>query len=136
MKIENANQIVRNILIGHPISDEEQNDLNGYISYLIGKMSDNTISYDEQALLDVYTNYLRNNLIDMDIVNNYDEEINKKTNLNYGEENIAHKEGHHKVLIMEKKNGVNNNGIILTTVILEVSLLLGLTIAILILALS
>lgn len=136
MNIENANQIVRNILIGHPISDEEQNDLNGYISYLIGKMSDNTISYDEQALLDVYTNYLRNNLIDMDIVNNYDEEINKKTNLNYGEENIAHKEGHHKVLIMEKKNGVNNNGIILTTVILEVSLLLGLTIAILILALS
>lgn len=136
MKIENANQIVRNILIGHPISDEEQNDLNGYISYLIGKMSDNTISYDEQALLDVYTNYLRNNLIDMDIVNNYDEEINKKTNLNYGEENIAHKEGHHKVLIMEKKNGVNNNGIILTSVILEVSLLLGLTIAILILALS
>lgn len=136
MNIENANQIVRNILIGHPISDEEQNDLNGYISYLIGKMSDNTISYDEQALLDVYTNYLRNNLIDMDIVNNYDEEINKKTNLNYGEENIAHKEGHHKVLIMEKKNGVNNNGIILTSVILEVSLLLGLTIAILILALS
>lgn len=136
MNMENANQIVRNILIGHPISDEEQNDLNGYISYLIGKMSDNTISYDEQALLDVYTNYLRNNLIDMDIVNNYDEEINKKTNLNYGEENIAHKEGHHKVLIMEKKNGVNNNGIILTSVILEVSLLLGLTIAILILALS
>ena len=99
-------------------------------------MSDNTISYDEQALLDVYTNYLRNNLIDMDIVNKYDEVINQKNNLNYGEENIAHKEGHHKVLIMEKKNGVNNNGIILTSVILEVSLLLGLTIAILILALS
>lgn len=136
MKIENANQIVRNILIGHPISEEDQNVLNGYINYLISKMSDNTISYDEQALLDVYTNYLRNNLIDMDIVDNYDEEINKKTNLNYGEENIAHKEGHHKVLIMEKKNGFNNNGIILTSVILEVSLLLGLTIAILILALS
>ena len=136
MKIENANQIVRNILIGHPISEEEQNDLNGYINYLISKMSDNTISYDEQALLDVYTNYLRNNLINMDIINNYDEVINQKNNLNYGEENIAHKEGHHKVLIMEKKNGVNNNGIILTSVILEVSLLLGLTIAILILALS
>ena len=136
MKIENANQIVRNILIGHPISEEEQNVLNGYINYLISKMSDNTISYDEQALLDVYTNYLRNNLINMDIVNNYDEVINQKNNLNYGEENIAHKEGRHKVLIMEKKNGVNNNGIILTSVILEVSLLLGLTIAILILALS
>ena len=102
MKIENANQIVRNILIGHPISEEEQNVLNGYINYLISKMSDNTISYDEQALLDVYTNYLRNNLINMDIVNNYDEVINQKNNLNYGEENIAHKEGHHKVLIMEK----------------------------------
>ena len=136
MNIENANQIVRNILIGHPISEEEQNVLNGYINYLISKMSDNTISYDEQALLDVYTNYLRNNLINMDIVNNYDEVINQKNNLNYGEENIAHKEGHHKVLIMEKKNDVNNNGIILTSVILEVSLLLGLTIAILILALS
>lgn len=136
MNIENANQIVRNILIGHPISEEEQKVLDGYINYLISKMSDNTISYDEQALLDVYTNYLRNNLIDMDIVNKYDDVINQKNNLNYGEENIAHKEGHHKVLIMEKKNGVNNNGIILTSVILEVSLLLGLTIAILILALS
>ena len=118
MNIENANQIVRNILIGHPISEEEQKVLDGYINYLISKMSDNTISYDEQALLDVYTNYLRNNLIDMDIVNKYDEVINQKNNLNYGEENIAHKEGHHKVLIMEKKNGVNNNGIILTSVIL------------------
>lgn len=136
MNIENANQIVRNILIGHPMSEEEQNVLDGYINYLISKMSDNTISYDEQALLDVYTNYLRNNLINMDIVNNYDEVINQKNNLNYGEENIAHKKGHHKILIMEKKNGVNNNGIILTSVILEVSLLLGLTIAILILALS
>ena len=96
MNIENANQIVRNILIGHPISEEEQKVLDGYINYLISKMSDNTISYDEQALLDVYTNYLRNNLIDMDIVNKYDEVINQKNNLNYGEENIAHKEGHHK----------------------------------------
>ena len=49
MKIENANQIVRNILIGQPISEEEQNVLDGYINYLISKMSDNTISYDEQA---------------------------------------------------------------------------------------
>ncbi len=135
MNIENANELVRNILLYNSVSSEELSNLNGYISYLIDKMNDNTISYEEQALLDVYTNYLRNNMINRDIVDKYDEVINRKNNI-VNEEHIAQREGHTKIMKMENKQHVNNNGIILTTVILEVSLLLGLTIAILILALS
>ena len=135
MNIENANELVKNILLYNSVSDEELSSLNEYINYLIDKMNDNTISYGEQALLDVYTNYLRNNIINSDIVDKYDDVINKKNNI-VNEEHVAQREGHTKIMKMENKHHVNNNGIILTTVILEVSLLLGLTIAILILALS
>lgn len=135
MNIENASELVRNILVGNNISEDELNNLNNYINYLIDRMSDNTISYVEQDLLDVYTNFLRNNMINMDIVNKYDNVTNEKNNM-VSEEQIAQREGHSKIIKLEQKHQVNNNGIILTTVILEVSLLLGLTIAILILALS
>lgn len=136
MNIENANEIVKNIILGNNISDEENNSLNAYISYLISKMNDEIISYEEQSLLDIYINYLRNNLYNMDLVNRYDNIITNKNILHNDEEHVAQHEGHAKVLRLEQKHGVNSNGIILTSVILEVSILIGLFIGILILALS
>lgn len=136
MTIENANEIVKNILLGNNISEEVNNSLNAYISYLISKMNDEIISYEEQSLLDIYINYLRNNLYNMDLVNRYDNIITNKNILHHDEEHVAQHEGHAKVLRLEQKHGVNNNGIILTSIILEVSILIGLFIGILILALS
>ena len=136
MNIETANEIVKNILLGNNISEEDNNYLNAYISYLITKMNDEIISYEEQSLLDIYINYLRNNLYNMDLVNRYDNIITNKNVLHNDEEYIAQHEGHAKVLRLEQKHGVNNNGIILTSIILEVSILIGLFIGILILALS
>ena len=136
MNIENANEIVKNILLGNNISKEENNSLNAYINYLISKMNDEIISYEEQSILDIYINYLRNNLYNMDLVNRYDTVITNKNVLHNDEEHVAQHEGHAKILRLEQKNGINSNGIILTSVILEVSILLGLLIGILILALS
>lgn len=136
MNIENANEIVKNILLGNGISEEDNSSLNAYISYLISKMNDEVISYEEQSLLDIYINYLRNNLYNMDLVNRYDNVITNKNILHNDEEHVAQHEGHAKVLRLEQKQRINSNGIILTSVILEVSILIGLIIGILILALS
>lgn len=118
------------------VTPEMINELNGYIQFLITRMKDEVISIDEQSLLDLYINYLRLNLTNMDIVQKYDKVVEEKNSPILNEEHKAQKEGHHKVLLMEKKNRVNSNGVILSAIIIEVSFLLGLTAAILILALS
>lgn len=136
MSYEDAYNILKRIVNNEVITMEMKDSLDGYCKWLIGRMRDEVISRDEQTLLDFYINYLRATITNMDIVSDYDKVVEERNNPNLNEEHQAQKEGHHKVLVMEKKNGVNNNGVILTTVILEVALLLGLTLAILILALS
>lgn len=113
-------------------TEEEINKLNEYIEYLISKMSDETISYDEQELLDTYINYLRDNIKNIEIVNKYDKVVYIKNDLRLDEEEIAKEKGEIKVLALNNKN----NGIVLTSVILEVVITLGLIIGIFILALS
>lgn len=136
MSYEEAYGILKKLANDEIITLEMKNKLDGYCKWLISRMRDEVISRDEQSLLDFYINYLRATITDMDIVSEYDKVVDERNNPVLNEEHRAQKEGHYKVLVMEKKNGVNNNGIILTTVILEVALLLGLTLAILILALS
>lgn len=136
MSYEEAYSILKRLANDEIITLEMKNKLDGYCKWLINRMRDEVISRDEQSLLDFYINYLRATITNMDIVSEYDKIVEEKNNPALNEEHKAQKEGHHKVLVMEKKNGFNNNGVILTTVILEVSLLLGLTLAILILALS
>lgn len=136
MSYEDAYNILKRIANDEVITMEMKDSLDGYCKWLISRMRDEVISRDEQTLLDCYINYLRATITNMDIVSDYDKVVEERNNPNLNEEHKAQKEGHHKVLVMEKKNGVNNNGVILTTVILEVALLLGLTLAILILALS
>lgn len=136
MSYEDAYNILKRIANDEIITLEMKNKLDGYCKWLISRMRDEVISRDEQTLLDCYINYLRATITNMDIVSDYDKVVEERNNPALNEEHKAQKEGHHKVLVMEKKNGFNNNGVILTTVILEVALLLGLTLAILILALS
>lgn len=136
MSYEDAYNILKRIANDEVITTEMKDSLDGYCKWLISRMRDEVISRDEQTLLDCYINYLRATITNMDIVSDYDKVVEERNNPALNEEHKAQKEGHHKVLVMEKKNGFNNNGVILTTVILEVALLLGLTLAILILALS
>lgn len=136
MTYEDACKIFQKIVKNEYITENMKNELNNYAKWLIGRMHDEIITTDEQTFLDLYVNYLRVSLINMDLVSDYDKVIEERNNPDLNEEHKAQKEGHHKVLLMEQKHRINSNGIILTTVILEVSLLLGLTLAILILALS
>ena len=136
MTYENAFKIFQKIIKNEYITENMQNELNDYAKWLISRMHDEVITTDEQYFLDLYTNYLRINLIGMDIVSDYDKINEERNNPALNEERKAQIEGHQKVYKLEHKNGINSNGVILTTVILEVSLLLGLTLAILIIALS
>lgn len=136
MTYEDAFKIFQKILNKEFITEYMQNELNDYAKWLIGRMREEVITTDEQHFLDLYTNYLRINIIGMDIVNDYDKINEERNNPALNEERKAQVEGHQKVYKLEHKHEINSNGVILTTVILEVSLLLGLTLAILILALS
>ena len=136
MTYENAYKILKKLVNKELITEDMENEINDYAKWLISRMRDEVITTDEQAFLDLYINYLRLSLINMDLVSSYDKVIEEKNNPALNEEHKAQREGHHKVLLMEQKHQINSNGVILTTVILEVSLLLGLTLAILILALS
>ena len=136
MTYEDAYRIFGKLINNEIVTQVMIDELNGYIQFLITRMKDEVISMDEQSLLDLYINYLRLNLTDMDIVEKYDKVVEEKNSPIFNEEHKAQKEGHHKVLLMEKRSRINNNGVIISTIIIEVALLLGLTTAILILALS
>ena len=136
MSYEDAYIILKKIINNDVITINMKEELDSYCKWLISRMHDGVITMDEQSLLDIYINYLRLNMTNMDIVDDYDKVIEEKNNPNLNEEHKAQLEGHKKIKQLERKNGINSNGVILTTVILEVALLLGLTLAILILALS
>lgn len=119
-------------IINESSSNEEEQYLNNYIQELLEKMMDETISYDEQSLLDNYINYLRDIMTNMDLVDRYDGIVFSKTNINMTEEQISKEKGNVKVMKLTN----NHSGIILTSVILEVVITLGLVIGILVLALT
>ena len=136
MTYEEAISTYKKLLNNGIVTKKMKDDLNNYTLWLITRMRDNIINRNEQDFLELYIGDLRSSLTDMDIVEEYDKVGRERNNPDLNEERKAQIEGHNKMIILEKKAGVNNNGIILSTVIIEVSLLLGLTTAILILALS
>lgn len=121
-----------NNMVNGVAKDEEVSMLNEYTDLLIGKMSEDVISLDEQEFLDNYINYLRDIVSYMDLVDKYDKVIYIKNDLRLQEEQIAKEKGEVKVL----KLNYPNNGIVLTSVILEVVITLGIVIGILVLALK
>lgn len=121
-----------NNMVNGVAKEEEISMLNEYTDLLISKMSDDTISLDEQEFLDNYINYLRDIVSYMDLVDKYDKVIYIKNDLRLQEVEIAKEKGEVKVL----KLNYPNNGIVLTSVILEVVVTLGIIIGILVLALN
>ena len=131
MNYERAIYIFRNITLD-AASTEEIGIFNNYINELIDRMNDETISLQEQNLLDLYINHLRDTVSFMDIVDKYDNVVFKKNGLNITEEQVSREEGKKKVLELT----TNSHGIVTTSIILEVVILLGIVASILILALS
>lgn len=131
MNYERAIYIFRNITLD-AASTEEIGIFNNYINELIDRMNDETISLQEQNLLDLYINHLRDTVSYMDIVDKYDGVVFKKNSLNITEEQVSREVGKKKVLELT----TNSHGIVTTSIILEVVILLGIVASILILALS
>lgn len=131
MNYERAIYIFRNITLD-AASTEEIGMYNNYINELIDRMNDETISLQEQNLLDLYINHLRDTVSYMDIVDKYDSVVFKKNSLNITEEQVSREVGKKKVLELT----TNSHGIVTTSIILEVVILLGIVASILILALS
>ena len=131
MNYERAIYIFRNITLD-AASTEEIGMFNNYINELIDRMNDETISLQEQNLLDLYINHLRDTVSYMDIVDKYDSVVFKKNSLNITEEQVSREVGKKKVLELT----TNSHGIVTTSIILEVVILLGIVASILILALS
>ena len=131
MNYERAIYIFRNITLD-AASTEEIGMFNNYINELIDSMNDETISLQEQNLLDLYINHLRDTVSYMDIVDKYDGVVFKKNSLNITEEQVSREVGKKKVLELT----TNSHGIVTTSIILEVVILLGIVVSILILALS
>lgn len=131
MNYERAIYLFRNITLD-AASTEEIGMFNNYISELIDRMNDETISLQEQNLLDLYINHLRDTVSYMDIVDKYDSVVFKKNSLNITEEQVSREVGKKKVLELT----TNSHGIVTTSIILEAVILLGIVASILILALS
>lgn len=131
MNYEKAINIFRNITLD-AVSNEEIGMFNNYVIELIDRMNDETISLQEQNLLDLYINHLRDTVSYMDIVDKYDGVVFKKNSLNITEEQVSREMGKKKVLELS----TNSHGIVTTSIILEVVILLGIVASILILALS
>ena len=131
MNYERAVNIFRNITLNAALN-EEISIFNNYIEELIVRMKDETISLQEQNLLDLYINHLRDTVSYMDIVDKYDGVVFNKNSLNLTEEEVSREVGKKKVLELS----VNTHGIVTTTIILEVVILFGVVASILILALS
>ena len=131
MNYERAIYLFKNITLD-AASTEEIGMFNNYINELIDRMNDETISLQEQNLLDLYINHLRDTVSFMDIVDKYDNVVFKKNSLNITEEQVSREIGKKKVLELT----TNSHGIVTTSIILEVVILFGLIVGILILALS
>ena len=131
MNYERAIYLFKNITLD-AASTEEIGMFNNYINELIDRMNDETISLQEQNLLDLYINHLRDTVSYMDIVDKYDSVVFKKNSLNITEEQVSREVGKKKVLELT----TNSHGIVTTSIILEVVILLGIVASILILALS
>ena len=131
MNYERAIYIFRNITLD-AASTEEIGMFNNYINELIDSMNDETISLQEQNLLDLYINHLRDTVSYMDIVDKYDGVVFKKNSLNITEEQVSREVGKKKVLELT----TNSHGIVTTSIILEVVIFLGIVASILILALT
>ena len=131
MNYERAIYLFKNITLD-AASTEEIGMFNNYINELIDSMNDETISLQEQNLLDLYINHLRDTVSYMDIVDKYDSVVFKKNSLNITEEQVSREVGKKKVLELT----TNSHGIVTTSIILEVVILLGIVASILILALS
>lgn len=128
------NNVISSYYNDIPVSLEAENKLNEFIVYSLEKMDNETLEYELQNSLDMYIVYLERKEYQEELSSREKEILNKYLNIIIKRENKLDREelnlNDEQKLVLKPKN-LNTNGAVVTIVILEVSILLGVLISVL-----
>lgn len=128
------NNVISSYYNDIPVSLEAENKLNEFIVYSLEKMDNETLEYELQNSLDMYIVYLERKEYQEELSSREKEILNKYFNIIIKRENKLGREeltlNDEQKLVLKPKN-LNTNGAVVTIVVLEVSILLGVLISVL-----
>jgi hypothetical protein len=134
-------EIFRKITNAETLTSTEESKLDSYISNALESSKNDTIKTDDQNALDVYINYLneKESLTpkEQTVLDSYNNNVKEKQTLQAQKEAVAKENNEIKVLQMKPlTDDSKTSGYIITVAILEISILLGILISVLAIALK
>jgi len=136
MNLEDFIKILNKVHNNEELTSMEIAFLDSYAIKLSSKMKENTISYDEQNALDYYVSYYdgKNDLRAQTsiAINSYYAVVNNRRKSSLSEE--RQRDNQPRVLRIEPNKRINNAGAIKTVAIIEITIIIGILIAILTIA--
>lgn len=122
-----ANQLIIKLYDQVVLTSEEINQLNNFVNLGLNQMEDETINYDYQNSIDMYIEYLKTK--EMNLTTEESQIIFKYANIIEAKEKSLNKKIEKQAV--KKLTVLNTNGAVITVVILEVTILLGMLISVL-----
>ncbi len=122
-----ANQLIIKLYDQVVLTSEEINQLNNFVNLGLNQMEDETINYDHQNSIDMYIEYLKTK--EMNLTTEESQIIFKYANIIEAKEKSLNKKIEKQAV--KKLTVLNTNGAVITVVILEVTILLGMLISVL-----
>lgn len=122
-----ANQLIIKLYDQVVLTSEEINQLNNFVNLGLNQMEDETINYDHQNSIDMYIEHLKTK--EMNLTTEESQIIFKYANIIEAKEKSLNKKIEKQAV--KKLTVLNTNGAVITVVILEVTILLGMLISVL-----
>ena len=139
ISINEFNRLLSLMYSGFPLEGESVKDLNVFINDALLEMEEGTISYDKQNSVDTYIYYLKDKKLnetlfpeEVKVLDKYDNIIDERNRILREEEALLEKAEIKKLKLTNLAN--NTRGGIVSVIILEVTVLLGILISVLALA--
>ncbi|HHX33518.1 MAG TPA: hypothetical protein GX713_04785 [Mollicutes bacterium] len=139
ISINEFNRLLSLMYSGFPLEGESVKDLNVFINDALLEMEEGIISYDKQNSVDTYIYYLKDKKLnetlfpeEVKVLDKYDNIIDERNRILREEEALLEKAEIKKLKLTNLAN--NTRGGIVSVIILEVTVLLGILISVLALA--
>ena len=139
ISINEFNRLLSLMYSGFPLEGESVKDLNVFINDALLEMEEGIISYDKQNSVDTYIYYLKAKKLnetlfpeEVKVLDKYDNIIDERNRILREEEALLEKAEIKKLKLTNLAN--NTRGGIVSVIILEVTVLLGILISVLALA--
>lgn len=139
ISISEFNRLLSLMYSGFPLEGESVKDLNVFINDALLEMEEGIISYDKQNSVDTYIYYLKDKKLnetlfpeEVKVLDKYDNIIDERNRILREEEALLEKAEIKKLKLTNLAN--NTRGGIVSVIILEVTVLLGILISVLALA--